>query len=70
MAVILKLNPYRKIAGRPLAGGGSLWSTIMLWQARARSRAHLAELDAAQLDDIGVSAEEAHRESAKPFWHA
>lgn len=35
---------------------------------RAHQRRQLAELDARQLDDIGISREQALQESAKPFW--
>ncbi len=41
-----------------------------LWHSRARERRRLARLDARMLRDIGVSAEDAARESAKPFWRA
>lgn len=33
-----------------------------------KSRRALARLDARQLDDIGISADRAERESAKPIW--
>lgn len=35
---------------------------------RVRSRRRLAELDAAQLEDIGYSPEQARAEASKPFW--
>ncbi|MCF6273028.1 MAG: DUF1127 domain-containing protein [Rhodobacteraceae bacterium] len=47
-------------------------NTVALWvlntTARARSRAALAKLDHAALDDIGISARDAQIEAAKPFW--
>jgi len=43
-------------------------STAMLWQQRARSRAHLRELEAHLLDDIGMSPVQRDREAHKPFW--
>ncbi|UOA26337.1 DUF1127 domain-containing protein [Pseudosulfitobacter sp. DSM 107133] len=39
-------------------------SLLGLW----RSRRALAQLDQTALDDIGVSAEEAHREATRPIW--
>ncbi len=40
----------------------------LLWFQRARQRRALAELDDRQLDDIGISREQAQREAAKRFW--
>jgi len=37
---------------------------------RLRQRRALARLDARLLRDIGVTAEQAERESSKPFWRA
>ncbi|RED11061.1 DUF1127 domain-containing protein [Pontivivens insulae] len=34
----------------------------------ARTRAQLAKLDDAQLEDLGLSAQDAAREAARPFW--
>ncbi|WP_037916710.1 DUF1127 domain-containing protein [Sulfitobacter sp. 20_GPM-1509m] len=39
-------------------------SLLGLW----RSRRALAQLDAAALDDIGVTAQEAHAEATRPVW--
>ncbi len=39
-------------------------SLLGLW----RSRRALAQLDHAALEDIGVSAQEAHREASRPIW--
>jgi len=44
------------------------FACIRLWKARARQRRRLSRLDAYLLRDIGVSAEDAAREAAKPFW--
>lgn len=44
------------------------WAGIQLLRARARQRKHLARLDAAQLDDLGISQSAALAESSKPFW--
>ena len=49
------------LANRALA---VLWD----WQFRARSRRHLARMDAHQLRDIGIDAHTRDIEAAKPFW--
>lgn len=41
---------------------------VRVWNHRAKSRRQLAKLNAVLLDDIGLSAEQAHIECAKPFW--
>jgi uncharacterized protein YjiS (DUF1127 family) len=41
-----------------------------LWLRRWRDRHELADLDDAQLRDVGLNAETVRRESAKPFWQA
>lgn len=46
----------------------SVKKTVAFWVARARSRAALAKLDNAALDDIGVSFRQAQQEASKPFW--
>jgi uncharacterized protein YjiS (DUF1127 family) len=38
------------------------------WLERARSRQPLSSLTARELDDIGLSREEAQREASRPFW--
>ena len=46
-------------------GEGLLLDTLFdLW----RSRNTLAQLDSAALEDIGLSARDAHSEAQKPFW--
>jgi uncharacterized protein YjiS (DUF1127 family) len=45
-------------------------ATITRWAIRNGTRRALAELNRHQLLDIGKTAEEARRESAKPFWQA
>jgi uncharacterized protein YjiS (DUF1127 family) len=42
--------------------------TVLTWIERAGQRQALAELDDHLLKDIGISPEQARRESAKPFW--
>ena len=41
---------------------------VVRWSQRSRQRAILRDLDAEQLNDIGISREDALREAAKPFW--
>lgn len=42
----------------------------LIWTERSRTRAHLRRLDAAALDDIGLSPDSAHREYLKWFWRS
>jgi len=49
----------------PRPSGMSRWAWFWL---RLRTRRTLLELDAAQLRDIGLSAEQAREEGLKPFW--
>lgn len=41
---------------------------MTVWSERARSRKVLRSLDRFQLDDIGVTPQQAHDEYVKPFW--
>ncbi|MCW3150524.1 DUF1127 domain-containing protein [Stutzerimonas stutzeri] len=45
-----------------------LLHTLRLWQQRAQTRRQLAQLDARQLADAGISASERLEELEKPFW--
>ena len=47
---------------------GTLVKTIRIWMQRHRQRRRLAELSLRMLNDIGVTSEQAERESRKPFW--
>ena len=49
---------------------GRLIATLGTWQERASDRAHLRDLDARLLEDMGLSARDAKRESTKHFWTA
>ncbi len=68
----------RRLDGTPLrrlvATGRTVFSvtgrTLVLWQDRARQRAHLASLDHRMLRDIGLSRADVVREASKPFWRA
>ena len=46
----------------------SFWQMLSLLRGTARSRRRLAELDAHQLQDIGLSARDAAEEAGRPFW--
>lgn len=43
---------------------------LQLWNGRAWQRQQLAKLSPEHLDDIGVSADDASAEAAKPFWQS
>jgi uncharacterized protein YjiS (DUF1127 family) len=47
-----------------------LGELLLLWQGRARQRAHLAALDDRLLRDIGLTRADVERELLKPFWRA
>jgi uncharacterized protein YjiS (DUF1127 family) len=53
-------RPHRKSLSRLLNG----------WIALHRERAALAKLDAAALQDIGISRQTAQDEARRPFWDA
>ena len=59
---------------RPVATGRRVFTvigrTLVLWQDRARQRAHLASLDHRMLRDIGLSRADVAGEASKPFWRA
>ena len=46
----------------------TLFQTLLIWQRRAQERDRLATLDPHLLSDMGISAAEAAREAAIPFW--
>lgn len=47
-----------------------LRSTLATWVRRSRARRELTRFAARDLRDIGITASEAAREAAKPFWQA
>jgi uncharacterized protein YjiS (DUF1127 family) len=52
------------------ASAPSVWKRVdTMWQ-RGRSRRRIAQLDATQLKDIGVTFADAEAEANKPFWKA
>ena len=50
------------------ASAAAMARVVQRWNQRSRQRMALRDLDAAQLNDIGVTREDALREAAKPFW--
>ncbi len=63
---------WRRV-GNPL-GRALLWllfaaaRPLIVWQSRLRDRAYLQRLPDYLLRDIGLDAEDLHREIRKPFW--
>jgi uncharacterized protein YjiS (DUF1127 family) len=54
---------------RAFASLSGRWAyTLRVWRGRARQRKALKRLDDRLLDDVGLSREQARRETAKPFW--
>lgn len=47
---------------------GSLMATLQQWMDRRYQRQQLAQLDARQLRDIGLDAEQVQAEIKRPFW--
>lgn len=45
-----------------------LYARLAEWQRNARTRSHLAQLNAQQLADIGLSESDRRVELDKPFW--
>ncbi len=79
MNSILKTFPFALGYGRNVLKSLAIALFVMpekgldvlnVWEARLRQRQHLARLDARILDDMGMTPEDAARESAKPFWQA
>lgn len=79
MNSILKTFPFALGYGRNVLKSLAITLFVMpekgldvlnAWEARLRQRQHLARLDAQILDDMGMTPEDAARESAKPFWQA
>ncbi len=47
---------------------GQIIKKTKFWANRSRQRKQLARLDAHMLADVGITAEQARIEMAKPFW--
>ena len=42
--------------------------TVLRWSERAKQRRHLSQLTPREREDIGITAQAASAEAAKPFW--
>lgn len=71
MSSIVSLHTVKKtrIPGEP-APRLSLLAIVFRWIDVRRSRKALGELTDVQLDDIGLTSEQARREADMPFWQA
>ena len=63
-------RPDRLHGGSIARVARGLLDTVLLWQQRANDRAHLSTMNGHLLADMGISAGDARREAAKPFWQA
>ncbi|MEQ8319769.1 MAG: DUF1127 domain-containing protein [Rhodospirillales bacterium] len=79
MNSILKSFPFALGFGRSLVKSLAVAVFVMpergldlmqVWETRLRQRQHLARLNYSLLEDMGMTPEDAARESAKPFWQA
>ena len=71
------MNTLVKKANHQINMTGLVWlrvrffnaiAMISVWQARARQRRQLAQLEDHRLKDLGLTREEAMAQAAKPFW--
>jgi uncharacterized protein YjiS (DUF1127 family) len=54
--------------GKLMRFGGAAARAVWSWMERSRQRRALAELDDRLLRDIGLTCDQARRESSSPFW--
>jgi uncharacterized protein YjiS (DUF1127 family) len=47
---------------------GIVWSVLIRWNRHCRMRHELLMMDAHQLRDIGITAQQAQKEANKSFW--
>ncbi len=79
MSAFIDARPRNMI--RPIVAALAIWvvqagldagrrglATVRRWNALAGQRRRLAAMEAHQLADIGITADAARREAAKPFW--
>lgn len=64
----LKGRELESVAGRRLSGVPALTHRWQCFILRLTTRRALLELSDAQLQDIGLSREQAQREATLPFW--
>ncbi len=63
-------NPVSRGVYNVIVGVAKVRELIALWSARSRTRRQIADLDARQLKDIGLTELDARVEYGKPFWKA
>lgn len=64
ISVLSWLEGFAVWAGAPAAAR----KTVKTWRVRHQTRRALARLSPHELDDIGLTPEQAQRESSKAFW--
>ncbi len=65
------LRPSRATHQRRFTGAiVNVLGIPLVWQARASERHRLAELEAHQLEDMGLTRADVTGECSKPFWRA
>ncbi|MCI4662244.1 MAG: DUF1127 domain-containing protein [Neomegalonema sp.] len=58
----------QELANHSTLHSRGLKAMLVRWNETIRSRQALAQLSPEQLEDIGLSAEQAKAEAARPFW--
>lgn len=53
---------------RKISVFGAVWSLLIRWNRHSRMRRELLMMDAHQLRDIGITAQQAQKEANKSFW--
>ena len=65
------LRPSRAIHQRRFTGWlVNILGVLLVWQARVSERHRLADLEAHQLEDMGLTRADVIGECSKPFWRA
>ncbi len=65
------LRPSRATRQRRFTGWlVNILGVLLVWQARSSERYRLAELEAHQLEDMGLTRADVTAECSKPFWRA
>lgn len=54
----------------PAAASAGVAEALRHWYQRAKQRRQLSRLTLRELDDVGIDADAADAEAAKPFWRA
>lgn len=66
----LALGYGSQTGSKRLAPAADILALARVWYGRARQRRQLKQLSKWQLDDLGISQNQARQEAAKPFWQA